>query len=144
MIIRKMTEEDLEQVVAIEEQCFSMPWSRKSFLDSISREDTIFFVAEDTKMILGYIGMYIAFEEGEITNVAVLPQCRKQGVGNELVTSMQAVAKEFELERIVLEVRVSNEHAICLYKKNGFAELGVRKNFYEQPTEDAYIMACEI
>ena len=146
MIIRKMLPEDVKRVVEIEEQCFSMPWSEKSFLDSIVREDTIFLVAESLlqKRILGYIGMYIAFEEGEVTNVAVSPEYRKQGVGNELVTAIQAIGREHDLERIILEVRVSNTNAISLYKRNGFTELGIRKNFYEKPTEDAYIMACEI
>ena len=146
MIIRKMLPEDVKRVVEIEEQCFSMPWSEKSFLDSIVREDTIFLVAESLlqKRILGYIGMYIAFEEGQVTNVAVSPEYRKQGVGNELVTAIQAIGREHDLERIILEVRVSNTNAISLYKRNGFTELGIRKNFYEKPTEDAYIMACEI
>ena len=159
MIIRNMKPEDIGQVTAIEKQCFSMPWSEKSFLDSIVREDTIFLVAEQAEKdemgmvnlsqqsadrILGYIGMYFAFEEGEITNVAVSPNCRKQGVGNQLVTAMQTAGKEHNLERIILEVRTSNTNAISLYKRNGFIELGIRKNFYEMPTEDAIIMACEI
>lgn len=166
MIIREMTPDDIEQAAAIEEQCFSLPWSKKSFLDSISREDTIFLVAEQSEgqvtqqqekllgrtnvlqsngcHVMGYIGMYLAFEEGEITNVAVLPECRKQGIGNKLVVAMQNAGKERGLERIVLEVRVSNTNAISLYKRNGFAELGIRKNFYEKPVEDAFIMACKI
>lgn len=165
MIIRNMMPKDVKQVAKIEAQCFSLPWSEKSFLDSINRDDTIFlvaeqFAAEQSEMnrpqseevvlpnagnrILGYIGMYLAFEEGEITNVAVLPECRKQGIGNALVTAMQAAGKEHNLERIILEVRVSNESALSLYKGKGFTELGIRKNFYEKPTEDAIIMACEI
>jgi ribosomal-protein-alanine N-acetyltransferase len=163
MIIRKMKPSDVEQVAAIEAQCFSMPWSEKGFLDSIAREDTIFLVAEldkepETKpldisleeekqattgdRIAGYIGMYTSFEEGEITNVAVSSEYRKQGIGNLLVTAMQSAGKEQKLERIVLEVRVSNERALSLYKRNGFKELGIRKNFYEKPTEDAIIMSC--
>ncbi len=166
MIIRQMTPDDIEAAVTIEEQCFSMPWSKKSFLDSITREDTIFLVAEKQETqaseravespngedmirtsdmrIIGYIGMYLAFEEGEITNVAVSPEYRKQGVGNELVTAILTAGKENNLERILLEVRVSNTNAISLYKRNGFKELGIRKNYYEKPTENAWIMACEI
>ena len=165
MIIRKMKPSDVEQVAEIEAQCFSMPWSEKGFLDSIAREDTIFLVAEldkepETKLldisleeekqattgdrIAGYIGMYTSFDEGEITNVAVSFECRNQGIGNHLVTAMQTIAKEKNLERIVLEVRSTNEPALSLYKRKGFKELGIRKNFYEKPTEDAIIMSCEI
>ena len=165
MIIRKMKPSDVEQVAAIEAQCFSMPWSEKGFLDSIAREDTIFLVAEldketETKLldisleeekqattgdrIAGYIGMYTSCGEGEITNVAVSSEYRKQGIGNALVEAMKSAGKEKQLESILLEVRVSNERALSLYKGNGFIELGIRKNFYEQPTEDAIIMSCAL
>lgn len=159
MIIREMMPEDVKQVAAIEAQCFSLPWSEKSFLDSISRDDTVFLVAESESItegatvpadrghsskIRGYIGMYISFEEGEITNVAVSLEYRNQGIGDALVTAIRSAGKEKKLERIVLEVRVSNTSALSLYKRKGFTELGIRKNFYEKPTEDAIIMACEI
>jgi ribosomal-protein-alanine N-acetyltransferase len=161
MIIRKMTPSDVPQVAAIEAQCFSLPWSTQGFLDSIAREDTIFLVAEmdeedraqtmavdqgqeNTATIAGYIGMYTSCGEGEITNVAVSSEYRKQGIGNALVEAMKSAGKEKQLESILLEVRVSNERAISLYKGNGFIELGIRKNFYEQPTEDAIIMSCAL
>ena len=146
MIIRKMTPSDVEQVAAIEAQCFSVPWSKQGFLDSIAREDTVFLVAEQSEeaVIAGYIGMYTSFDEGEITNVAVSSKYRKQGIGNHLVTAMQTIAKEKNLERIILEVRATNEPALSLYKRKGFKEIGIRKNFYEKPTEDAIIMSCEI
>ena len=166
MLIRKMTEEDIEQVVEIEKECFSLPWSEKSFEDSLKREDTIFLVCEQEvcqtceeyaddiqkqalscmpdKKILGYIGMYRSFEEGEITNVAVFPFARKKGVGNRLINSLKEIAKKQNLERIVLEVRVSNQPAISLYEKNAFVSVGIRKNFYEKPIEDAKIMICEM
>ena len=144
MISRKMTPSAVPQVAAIEAQCFSLPWSEQGFLDSIAREDTIFMVTELDTKIAGYIGMYTSYGEGEITNVAVSNEYRKQGIGNALVEAMKSAGKENQLESILLEVRVSNERALSLYKRNGFKELGIRKNFYEQPTEDAIIMSCEI
>lgn len=148
MMIRKMTPEDIKQVAQIEAESFSMPWSETSFLESIKRDDTIFLVAESKEdadaTILGYIGMYVAFEEGEITNVAVGAMHRGHGIGQSLVEAMIDAAKAKGLERIVLEVRVSNAHAISLYKRNEFTNLGIRKKFYERPVEDAMIMACEI
>ena len=143
MMIRRMTSEDVKQVAEIEEQCFSVPWSRQGFLDSIAREDTIFLVAKEevSDKIMGYIGMYMSFEEGEITNVAVSLEYRNQGIGARLVRAIQLAGKERNLERIILEVRISNASALSLYKGNGFEELGIRKNFYEKPVEDAIIMS---
>ena len=149
MLIRKMTKADIEQTVQIEAACFSLPWSAQSFSDSICREDTLFLVCEmpetdGSGKIAGYIGMYQSFDEGSITNVAVFPEYRKQGIGNLLVQNMKEQARSASVETIFLEVRVSNIPAISLYEKMGFEKLGIRKNFYEHPTEDAYIMSCKL
>lgn len=149
MLIREMTLEDINQAARIEKECFSLPWSEKSFQDSISREDTLFLVCEDTcpqsnaPVITGYIGMYLSFDEANITNVAVHPSYRKMGYANALVTTAKTKAKEHQIEKIFLEVRVSNAPAIALYQKMGFENLGIRKNFYDHPKEDAYIMCCD-
>lgn len=141
MIIRRMTPEDVPDVAGIENECFSMPWSEKSFLDSIGREDTIFLVGvDDAGNIVGYIGMYISFEEGEITNVAVSPLYREKGYGRQLVEAAKREAQSANADNVILEVRKSNVPAISLYKRNGFEEIGIRKNFYERPVEDAIIM----
>lgn len=145
MIIRKMHIEDVPAVAAIEKECFSMPWSVKSFEDSLHREDTIFLVcidedSESLEQVAGYLGMYLSFEEGEITNVAVAPQYRNRGCGQLLIAAIMQEAATQCAQSILLEVRKSNVPAISLYKKNGFEEIGIRKNFYERPTEDAIIM----
>lgn len=153
MLIREMTVEDVAQVAAIEKECFSMPWSEQSLIDSIIREDTLFLVCEDDKsddvqksqtQVVGYIGMYFSFEEADITNVAVSPIYRKKGYGEALVLRAKELVKEKQLEMILLEVRKSNMPAVSLYKKMGFEELGIRKNFYEHPVEDAIIMSCPL
>ncbi len=154
MLIRRMTPKDIETVVAVEEQCFSQPWSEKSFQDSIGREDTVFLVCEEEifcntthenqSLIVGYIGMYISFDEANITNVAVSPAYRKKGYGEGLVKEAKRRAIGLKVDNIFLEVRVSNEPAISLYKKLGFEELGIRKNFYEHPVEDAFVMSCRL
>ena len=143
MIIRKMTFEDVKTVAKIEKECFSLPWSEASFEDSLAREDTVFLVCEDLDVV-GYIGMYLSFEEGEITNVAVTPSYRQRGCGNLLIQAIKEEAKARAAESVILEVRVSNVPAISLYKKHGFEEIGIRKNFYEHPSEDAIIMKVGI
>ena len=140
MLIRRMTMEDIPQVVQIENACFSQPWSESSFRDSLSREDTIFLVCENADGITGYMGMYISFDEANITNVAVFPECRKQGIGEKIVSQAKQTVQEMAVNTIFLEVRVSNIPAISLYKKMEFEILGIRKNFYEHPIEDAIIM----
>lgn len=144
MLIREMTLQDVPAVAEIEKACFSLPWSEQSLVDSVVREDTMFLVCEDAQEIVGYIGMYFSFDEGDITNVAVSPAHRKMGYGEAIVSKAVELAKEKQLEMILLEVRVSNVPAISLYKKMGFEEIGMRKNFYEHPVEDAIIMKCPL
>ena len=144
MLIREMTLQDVPAVAEIEKACFSLPWSEQSLVDSVVREDTMFLVCEDAQEIVGYIGMYLSFDEGDITNVAVSPAHRKKGYGEAIVSKAVELAKEKQLEMILLEVRVSNVPAISLYKKMGFEEIGMRKNFYEHPVEDAIIMKCPL
>ena len=148
MLIRKMTSRDIASAVEIEKACFSLPWSEKSFEESLTRDDTIFLVCEETvemqQVVTGYIGMYLSFDEASITNVAVSPNYRKRGCGDQLVKAAQNAAKEANISVIFLEVRVSNEPAIALYRRNGFENLGIRKKFYDHPVEDAYIMSCVI
>lgn len=142
MLVRRMMIEDIPKVVQIENACFSQPWSERSFLDSLSRKDTIFLVCENSEGIAGYIGMYVSFDEAGITNVAVPASCRKLGIGTMLVSHAKQAAKEAGAANLFLEVRVSNVPAISLYKKMDFVTLGTRKKFYEHPIEDAYIMSC--
>ena len=139
MRIRLMTAEDVPAVALIEKDCFSEPWSEQGFLDGMDNS-AVFLVAEDEDKIVGYIGMYVMVPEGEITNVAVAKEARGSGTGAALVEVMQQWAAEHGVERIVLEVRMSNDPAIHVYEKRGFTTIGVRKNFYRFPTEDAGIM----
>ena len=138
--IRRMEEGDLDQVCAIEEETFSMPWSRKSFQDTISYYHTLFLVAELDGEIAGYCGCYQSLEEAEITNIAVKRQLRGHGIGRRLLEELMRIGKEQGAFAYTLEVRVSNQAAIHLYESLGFVSFGIRKNFYEKPKEDAMIM----
>lgn len=140
MIIQRMTAEDTKEVARLEEAIFSMPWSEQGFLDTLNMPNVLFLVAKQDGDLCGYCGVYIALDEGEITNVAVAPEYRKQGIGQKLLQELMQQAKEEGVVRFVLEVRQSNEAAIHLYQKNGFSICGSRKRFYERPVEDAYVM----
>ena len=143
LIIRTMTAEDARACAVIEGRSITPPWSEQGFLDALSQE-TQMLVAEEAGQVLGYVNMYISFEEGEITNVAVDPQARGRHVADALMRRTIEEAKKRGVERIILEVRAGNVPAIALYHKCGFQEIGIRKNFYEQPVEDARIMELTI
>lgn len=140
MIIRNMQESDLPQVAEIERQIFSVPWSLESFGESMQLEHTIYLVAEEQEKVMGYCGMYRVFNEGEIVNVAVSEEHRRQGVAKELLEQLFKESEKLKVDNFFLEVRESNEGAIALYKKLGFIEAGIRKNFYEKPRENAIFM----
>jgi len=141
------TEQDLDAIASIEKELFSLPWTRENFADAIKQPYAKLWVAKDTgndnDCVTGYLCMYCSVDEGEITTVAVAPEFRKQGYGHALIHKAQEYVLEQNLERIVLEVRVSNSDAIALYTKNEFENLGIRKGFYDFPKEDAMIMAWE-
>lgn len=141
--IAQMQEQDTAAAAEIEAAVCSMPWSGQGFSDAL-KQDTLFLTAKQNGKVAGYCGMYCAFEEGEITNVAVAPKQQKQGIGRKLVSCLLEQGKQRGIERIVLEVRVSNAPAIKLYESFGFWHAGIRKGFYEKPREDALIMVLEL
>lgn len=141
--IRPMTPEDATAVYQVEEACFSVPWSLEDFQDIFRFGENYYLTAWDEDRIVGFIGLMAVAGEGDITNVAVLPSHRKQGIGDRLVREMLALAKEKEISKIMLEVRASNQAAIHLYEKYGFEFLCIRKKYYQKPTEDANIMCWQ-
>ena len=140
MEIKEMAQEDLAQVSEIESQIFSLPWSEKAFEESLKNTNTLYIVAKEKEEVLGYIGMYISFQEGNITTVAVNPNYRRKKIGQNLIREILERAKQIGVTDVILEVRETNAAAICLYEKMGFEEAGIRKNFYEKPLENAIIM----
>lgn len=139
-MIRLMREEDLEAAAELEKQCFSVPWSKKSLQESLSNPDYLFLAAEKEGKVVGYAGLLKIVEEGDVTNIAVLPNCRKQGIGTALTEALIREGQKAGLSSFTLEVRASNEAAISIYEKLGFRSAGVRKGFYDSPKEDALIM----
>ena len=140
MNLRYMKKEDLGQVCMIENVLFSKPWSEKDFLEALSKEENIYLVAEDKGKILGYCGVWGVAGEGQITNVAVAKENQRKGVATALFNYMFKEGEAKQMHAYTLEVRISNHAAIQLYEKIGFLSAGIRKDFYELPTEDAIIM----
>ncbi|MGI6069838.1 MAG: ribosomal protein S18-alanine N-acetyltransferase [Blautia sp.] len=140
MIIREMTVEDLDQVMEIEENLFSVPWTKEGFFTFLLRPNTLFLVVEEKGQILGYCGVILVLDEGEITNVAVRRERQREGIGQFLVEGMLLMVRERGIHTLHLEVRKSNVSAIRLYQRIGFEETGLRRNYYTSPSEDAVLM----
>ena len=140
MKIVPLCEADAKELSELDKKCFSVPWSEKSFFDESHNKLAVYFVAKEDGVIIGYAGYWNVAGEGCITNIAVIPEKRRMGIGKKLIEEMIKSAKELDLSLLTLEVRESNTAAISLYKSFGFEELGKRKNYYTNPVEDALIM----
>ena len=140
MMVREMLVEDLEQVMEIEQDLFSVPWTREGFFTFLTRENALFLVVEEKGKILGYCGLLMVLDEGDITNVAVKRDRQREGIGNFLMESLIRLAADLGVTTIHLEVRAGNERAIRLYERVGFVRDGIRKKYYTDPTEDAVLM----
>lgn len=141
--IREMQIDDLEQIMVIENENFSVPWTETGFFSFLIRDDTRFLVAEEEEEILGYCGVVTVLDEGDITNVAVKKSRQNQGIGRMLVDALIRRTAEAGVTRLFLEVRAGNAGAIHLYEGLGFETAGLRKNYYESPAEDALVMKRE-
>ena len=140
MQIRSMTLEDCAQVAAIETMSFSMPWSLHAFTETIGNPNYRFLVAEEDGEILGYCGFVYVLDEAEIPNVCVSADARRRGIGRALMEELVQRARELGIVTLHLEVRQSNIPAQNLYRSIGFEDIGIRKNFYDLPKEDAILM----
>lgn len=141
--ICEMTEEDISALHRLEKECFSEPWSEQQLKEELNNPTARFFVAKKDGKVLGYIGANNIANEVYITNIAVFPEYRNQGLGEKLLSHLCFVSTEENADFVTLEVRKSNKNAIKLYEKCGFERVGERKNFYSNPTEDAYIYTLQ-
>lgn len=140
MILREMMIDDLDQVLEIEEELFSVPWTREGFFTFLTRDDSMFLVVEEKEKILGYCGLLMVLDEGDVLNVAVRKDRQREGIGNFLMESLIRLSGQLGISMIHLEVRKGNETAIRLYERLGFERDGIRKGYYTDPVEDAVLM----
>ena len=136
MRIKKFSAQYVDDVYEIEKTCFLNPWSREDIAKQLELDTSYFYVAEVDGKAVGYMGLQIFSGEGYVTNIAVLPNFRGRGIAQALINEQL----KNEMEFITLEVRESNTPAVNLYTKMGFKNVGVRPNFYSNPTENAIIM----
>lgn len=145
MIVRKAQKTDASGIFAVERETFSVPWSQAAIQRELQNTAlTMYYVlVTDRGDIAGYAGLWHVTDEGQITNVAVLPAFRGKGYGELLLRVLMEAAWRVGCASIFLEVRVSNLSAQQLYRKLGYAAVSVRRAYYSQPTEDACVMECK-
>jgi ribosomal-protein-alanine N-acetyltransferase len=143
--IRPAERRDISELLFIEESQFPEPWTRRILLDEITNAETRrYTVAVQNRRIIGYLGVMFVLDELHINTIGTLPGEEGRGIASSLLDDAWADAKVRGLKRATLEVAVSNERAIALYYRYGFAPVGVRKNYYEQINEDALILWADL
>ncbi|WP_412177856.1 ribosomal protein S18-alanine N-acetyltransferase [Sporosarcina sp. YIM B06819] len=136
--------DDIPFVVQIEQESFAIPWTREVFEHEMTSNDYAHYVvAVQDEEVIGHCGMWIVLDECHITNVAVRPQMRGNGIGEALMREAIALCRELDVRLMTLEVRMTNETAQNLYRKLGFQDGGIRKNYYTDDHEDALVMWVE-
>ena len=143
MRIAHMTAEHVPQVAALEKVCFSDPWSEKSVASELENPLSCWLVALDGETVAGYVGSQTVMDETDMMNIAVHPDCRRRGIASALIGELVNQLRERGSHVLRLEVRESNVHAISLYESMGFTQLGLRKNYYRNPKENALILGRE-
>ena len=142
--VRSIKNSDVETVARLEKLYFTDAWSEKSILETMQQTQAFVLIAEEDSELIGYCIVYFALDEAEIARIAVEVSRRKQGVGQELLRAVCREGIQKGVERILLDVRENNLSALNLYRNFGFKEDGVRKNFYQNPKENAVLMSMSI
>ena len=143
MIITNMTSDHVSQVAELEKLCFSDPWSEQSVASELDNKLSLWLVALECDRVAGYVGSQTVVGETDMMNIAVHPDFRRQGIAEALVSALVLELKAKESHCLTLEVRSSNSTAIGLYQKMGFIQIGLRKNYYRNPKENALILRKE-
>ncbi len=143
MKIIPMNESHVAQIAALEKQCFSDPWSENSVASELENPLSLWLIAEEDGAVCGYVGSQTVLDETDMMNIAVCPDCRRKGIAAALITELVSRLKARGSRVLRLEVRESNFSAIALYEALGFTQLGLRKNYYRNPKENALILGKE-
>ncbi|MGN0537524.1 MAG: ribosomal protein S18-alanine N-acetyltransferase [Acutalibacteraceae bacterium] len=138
--ITALSEDHIGILAELERLCFSDPWSENSLREMLTSETARFFVALADEQVAGYMGTHIVCDSAYVDNIAVFPQYRRHGIAKALFDHVFTMIQANGVEFISLEVRPSNTPALKLYQSLGFENMGIRPNYYRNPTENAFIM----
>ena len=143
MVILPMDDSHVAAVAELEKTCFSDPWSENSVASELENPLSLWLIAEEDGAVCGYVGSQTVLDETDMMNIAVHPDCRRKGIAAALITELVSRLKARGSRVLRLEVRESNFSAIALYEALGFTQLGLRKNYYRNPKENALILGKE-
>jgi [ribosomal protein S18]-alanine N-acetyltransferase len=143
VVIRPMRRDDLGEVIALDHQCFAVPWSENAFAAEVHNVSACYLVAEARGRICGYLGAWIIMDEVHVTTLGVDPELRRHGIGERLLATMMKEALARGARRASLEVRPSNQAALNLYAKYGFQPVSRRPHYYTDNGEDALVLWIE-
>ena len=143
MNIVPMNEHHVPQIALLERECFADPWSQQSIASELHNPLSLWLVAQEGQTLLGYVGSQTCLDETDMMNIAVSPASRRQGVARALIEALVSALRERGSKQLTLEVRASNGPARQLYESLGFLQVGLRKNYYRNPKEDALILGKE-
>ena len=143
MNIVPMNEHHVPQIALLERECFADPWSQQSIASELHNPLSLWLVAQEGQTLLGYVGSQTCLDETDMMNIAVSPASRRQGVARALIEASVSALRERGSKQLTLEVRASNGPARQLYESLGFLQVGLRKNYYRNPKEDALILRKE-
>lgn len=141
--IREFEPQDVAEIAELEKVCFSDPWSENSIESELHNPLSCWLVAVENNRVVGYVGSQTVLDGSDMMNIAVAPDVRRRGIAQALVSNLIGRLKERNSRCLILEVRVSNLPAIALYEKMGFIQIGRRRNYYQNPKEDALILRKE-
>lgn len=144
-MLEKLLLEDVDELVEVEKAIFSHPWKKEDFVFELTQNPFAhyFCIKEDHK-IIAYLGSWLRDDSVEITNVGVIPEKRRNGLGKKLMDECICLMKQNGAKVFTLEVRENNIPAINLYEQFGFKKVAVRKNYYQDTGENAYLMMMEV
>ena len=143
MIITQMNESHVPHIAELEKLCFNDPWSENSIASELDNRLAFWLVATDEDRVVGYVGSQTVLGETDMMNIAIHPDYRKRGVATMLIEDLILHLTQQGSHSLMLEVRSSNEPAKSLYSKMGFETVGIRRNYYRNPREDAMILRKE-
>lgn len=143
MNIVPMNERHVPQIALLEQECFADPWSQQSIASELHNPLSLWLVAQEGQTLLGYVGSQTCLDETDMMNIAVSPTSRRQGVARALIEALVSALRQRGSKQLTLEVRTSNGPARQLYESLGFLQVGLRKNYYRNPKEDALILRKE-
>ena len=144
MMIQKMNATHVPQIAQLEKLCFSDPWSENSIGAELNSRLSDWLVVTEGEQVVAYVGAQTVIDSSDMMNIAVHPDFRRRGIAEMLVAALEEQLRQRGSQMLLLEVRDSNAPAIALYEKLGFRQVGLRKNYYRNPKEDARILRKEL